>query len=58
MYFRNVIIAFVVFILSIILVFFDINIISDFFYNIVSGLNANNFFGLMIFLNILIVKII
>ncbi len=50
-YIRYAIITSFVVILSIILVVLDINIISDFFYEIVSSLNSNNFFGLtLIFL--------
>ena len=47
-YFRYVIITLLVFIVSISIIFLDINSISDFFYEIVSGLNSNNFFSLII----------
>ena len=47
-YFRYVIITFFVVILSINIILLDVNIISDFFYDIVSDLNSNNFFGLIL----------
>ncbi len=47
-YFRYVIITFFVVILSISIIVLDVNIISDFFYDIVSGLNSNNFFSLIL----------
>ena len=47
-YFRYVIITLLVFIVSISIIFLDINSISDLFYQIVSGLNSNNFFSLII----------
>ena len=50
-YFSYVIIIFFVVILSITFIHLDVNIIADFFYDIVSGLNTNNFFSLtLIFL--------
>ena len=50
-YFWYAILIFFVITLGITLVRFDVNIISDLFYNIVSGLKSNSFFGLtLIFL--------
>ena len=50
-YFRYVILICFVIILSISFVLFDINIISDLFYNVVSSLKSNSFFSLtLIFL--------
>ncbi len=48
MYLKYLIITLIVVGLIISFVSFDINIISDFFFNIVSGLNSNNFFGLIL----------
>ena len=45
-YFRYAILIFFVITLSITLVRFDVNIISDLFFNVVSSLNSNSFFGL------------
>ena len=42
--------------LSISIIFFDVNIISDFFYNIVSSLNANNFFSLILIFLLFILR--
>ncbi|WP_269616641.1 TVP38/TMEM64 family protein [Prochlorococcus marinus] len=47
-YFRCVIITVFVVILTTNIIFLDIDIISDFFYKIVSGLNSNNFFSLIL----------
>jgi len=47
-YFRYVIITFFVVFLSINIILLDANIFSDFFYDIVSGLNSNNFFSLIL----------
>ena len=47
-YFRCVIITVFVIILSINIFLLDVDIISDFFYKIVSGLNSNNFFSLIL----------
>ena len=47
-YFRYVIITFIVVILTTNIIFLDVDIISDFFYKFVSGLNSNNFFGLIL----------
>ena len=44
-YFSYVIIIFFVVILSITFIHLDVNIITDFFYDSVSGLNATNFFA-------------
>ena len=49
-YYRYVIIIVLVVILSINIIYLDVNIISDFFYEIVSGLNSNNFFSLILIL--------
>ena len=55
-YFRYVIIAFFVVILCITLFLFDVNIISDFFYDIVSGLYSNNFFSLILIFLLFILR--
>ncbi len=47
-YFRCVIITVFVVILTTNIIFLDTDIISDFFYKIVSGLNSNNFFSLIL----------
>ncbi|WP_269604557.1 TVP38/TMEM64 family protein [Prochlorococcus marinus] len=47
-YFRYVIIAFFVVVVCINIFLLDVNSISDFFYDIVSGLNSNNFFSLIL----------
>ena len=47
-YLRYILIAFLVVILSTNIILLDVNIISDFFYDIVSGLNSNNFFSLIL----------
>ena len=47
-YFRYIIIFFFVVILSVGIISFDVNIISDFFYYLVGGLNSNNFFSLIL----------
>ena len=50
-YFRYVILIFFVITLSITFIHFDVNIISDLFYNVVSSINSNSFFSLtLIFL--------
>ena len=47
-YFRYATVTLVVVILSISLVSFDVDIISDFFYNVVSGFSSNSFFNLIL----------
>ena len=47
-YFNYLIIIFFVVILSITTILLDVNAISDFFYDVVSGLNSNNFFSLIL----------
>tara|TARA_Y100001968_G_scaffold270395_1_gene261572 strand:- start:698 stop:1447 length:750 start_codon:yes stop_codon:yes gene_type:complete len=47
-YFRYVILILLIVLLSINLIYFDIDIISDFFFNIVSDLNSNSFFNLIL----------
>ncbi len=47
-YFRYIIITLFVVVLSVNFIFLDVNIISDFFYALVSGLNLNNSFGLIL----------
>ena len=49
-YFRYFILIFFVIILCLILFLFDVNTISDFFYNVVIGLNSKNYFGLILIL--------
>ena len=50
-YFKYGLLVFIIIILSISFVRFDVNIISDLFYNVVSNLNSNSFFSLtLIFL--------
>ncbi len=46
--FRYIILAFFILILSLSLIFFDVNIIRDFFYNIVGNLYTNRFFSLIL----------
>ncbi len=55
-YFSYVIVIFFVFILSITLISFDVNIITDFFYESVNGLNANNFFSLILIFLLFILR--
>jgi len=55
-YFRYVIITLFVVIFSINIVFLDVNIISDLFYEIVSGLNSNNFFSLILIFLLFILR--
>jgi len=52
-YSRYVILIFFVILLCITIIRFDVNIISDLFYNVVSNLNANSFFSLTLLLFIL-----
>ena len=47
-YFRYATVTLVVVILSITLVSFDVDIISDFFYNVVAGFSSNSFFNLIL----------
>ena len=53
-YLSYVIIIFFVVILSITFIHLDVNIIADLFYEIVSGLNTNNFFSLILIFLLLI----
>jgi len=55
-YYRYLIIIFFVVILSISIILFDVNIISDFFYDIVTGLNSNNFFSLILIFLLFILR--
>ncbi len=55
-YFRFVIITFLVVILSINIILLDVDIISDFFYNVVSNLNSNNFFSLILIFLLFILR--
>ncbi len=55
-YFKYIIIIFFVVILSINIIFLDVNVISDFFYDIVSGLNSNNFFTLILIFLLFILR--
>ena len=47
-YFNYLLVIFLVVILSITLVFFDVNIISQYFYEIVGNLTSNSFFSLIL----------
>ena len=55
-YYKYIIIVIFVIILSINIIRLDVNIISDFFYNIVSGLNSNNFFSLILIFLLFILR--
>jgi len=55
-YFSYVIIIFFVVILSITFIHLDVNIITDFFYDSVSGLNTNNFFSLILIFLLFILR--
>ena len=55
-YYKYVIIVIIVIILSINIIRLDVNIISDFFYDIVSGLNSNNFFSLILIFLLFILR--
>ena len=55
-YFRYVIITFSVFILIISIFLVDVNIISDFFYNIVISLSSSNFYSLIIIFFLFILR--
>ena len=55
-YYKYVIIVIIVIILSINIIRLDVNIISDFFYEIVSGLNSNNFFSLILIFLLFILR--
>ena len=55
-YFRYVIITFIVVILTTNIIFLDVDIISDFFYEFVSGLNSNNFFNLILIFLLFILR--
>ena len=55
-YFRYIIITFFVVVITINIFLLDVNIISDFFYDIVSGLNSNNFFSLILIFLLFILR--
>jgi len=55
-YYKYVIVAIFVIILSINIIHLDVNIISDFFYDVVSGLNSNNFFSLILIFLLFILR--
>tara|TARA_Y100001968_G_scaffold316352_1_gene344083 strand:- start:407 stop:889 length:483 start_codon:yes stop_codon:yes gene_type:complete len=55
-YFRYAIISLCVVVISIILIQFDVNIISDFFYDIVISLNSNSFFSLILIFILFILR--
>ncbi len=55
-YFRYGILIFFVITLSITLVHFDVNIISDLFYDIVSSLNTNSFSSLILILLLFLLR--
>ena len=55
-YFRYLVIIIFVIILSVNIIYLDVNIISDFFYDIVSGLNSNNFFSLILIFLLFILR--
>ncbi|WP_269609650.1 TVP38/TMEM64 family protein [Prochlorococcus marinus] len=55
-YFKYAIITFFVVILSISLILLDVNIISDFFYDVVSSLNSNNSFSLILIFLLFILR--
>ena len=55
-YFSYVLIIFLVIVLSITLAFLDVTIISDLFYEIVSNLNQNNFFSLILIFLLFILR--
>ncbi len=46
--FRYIILSFVAIVLSISFIYFDVNVIKDFFYNIVDSLDSNRFFSLIL----------
>jgi len=55
-YFKYAIIVFFVAISSILFILFDVNIITNFFYDFVSDLNSNNFFGLTLILLLFLLR--
>ncbi len=55
-YFRYIIISFFVVILILVFALFDVNIISDFFYEIVSSLNSKNSFSLIIIILLFLLR--
>ncbi len=55
-YYRQVIITFFVVILSINIILLDVNVVSDFFYEIVSSLNSNSFFSLILIFILFILR--
>jgi len=55
-YFRYVILIFFVILLCITIILFDVNIISDLFYNLVSSLKANSFFSLILIFLLFILR--
>ena len=46
--YRYIVLAFLVLILSLIFIFLDVNIIRDYFYNVVGRFDTNRFFGLIL----------
>ena len=46
--FRNITLAFIILIVSISVIYFDVNLIRDFFYNVVGVLDKNRFFSLIL----------
>ena len=55
-YFRYAILIFFVILVCITIILFDINIISDLFYNVVSSLKANSFFSLILIFLLFILR--
>ena len=55
-YFRYVILTLFVIIFCITIILFDVNIISDLFYNVVSSLKANSFFSLILIFLLFILR--
>ncbi len=55
-YFMYGIITFFIVILSVTIILLDVNIISEFFYDIVSGLNSNHFFSLILIFLLFILR--
>ena len=54
--FKYVILVFFILFLSIIFISLDVNLIRDFFYNLVDGLDTNNFFGLILIFFLFILR--
>tara|TARA_B100000965_G_scaffold389697_1_gene395688 strand:- start:1605 stop:2354 length:750 start_codon:yes stop_codon:yes gene_type:complete len=55
-FFKYIILAFFIIILSITFISFDVNIIRDFFYNIVGKLDTNRFFSLIVVLLLFLLR--